>query len=189
MNTGQLSIGGGILPHDAADKPIQVEKNQSDKIGTGYAIRSGMKTTTKFFLTHNLEGAHMKKTILLALSLLLVAVGCTKNPVSENTVTESGSILFKAGSVPSNVARIELTLTNTNTGDVYNYDVYDGMTVELPVGQYDLLAEAFDDADFVIYRGIGSVTVNDGVITSATIYMDQLSGEISFTFVWESSPA
>lgn len=189
MNTGQLSIGGGILPHDTPAESIQIDKNQCGKIGTGYAIRSGMKTTTQFFLTHNLEGAHMKQTILLALSLMLVAVGCTKNPVSENTVTESGSILFKAGSVPSNVARIELTLTNTNTGDVYYYDVYDGMTVELPVGQYDLLAEAFDDADFVIYRGIGSVTVNEGVVTSATIYMDQLSGEISFTFVWGSNPA
>lgn len=189
MKIGRLSIDHGILPYAAIDAPVQIEKNQKRKIGTGYALRDGMKNVVKLFLTHNLEGAHMKKTILLALSFMLVAVGCTKNPVSETTITENGSILFKAGSVPTNVARIEVTVTNTGTGDEYYYDVYDGMMVELPVGQYDLFAEAFDDNDFTIYRGWGSVTVEENGLATATIYMDPLSGEILFTFVWGSGPA
>ncbi len=167
----------------------QIQKIQALHFGTGCALKRNMKIEIKNVLNHNPRGVTMKRIIPFLLPLLLVAFGCTKNPVSDSLTTNHGALLFKAGSIPSNVSRIEVTLTNTSTEEESYYEVYDGMTIELPVGEYDILAEAIDQNDLVIYRGEATVQVKEEKTSAVTLYMNLLTGEISFEFVWGTGPA
>jgi predicted GH43/DUF377 family glycosyl hydrolase len=120
----------------------------------------------------------MKKfsLVLIVILLPLLLGGCVESPTTfDNNNDGKISLRFHKDSVPENVVMVKATLTKENhepiTGslNLLNNNSAEIFLDAIPVGQWHLLVEAFDEMDTVLFRGETEVTIVAGQVTTIAL--------------------
>ncbi len=115
--------------------------------------------------------------ILLLLTLLFNVITCSSNAPNEQLNSSHGKISLKFNkiNIPDNVVSVKATLTKEDHDPIIGFlNLLDNNTAEIfldaiPVGQWNLLIEAFDDTDTLLYFGETTITILAGETTSISL--------------------
>jgi predicted GH43/DUF377 family glycosyl hydrolase len=105
----------------------------------------------------------------------MLIISCSNNSVESPSDTGRVSLKFDKTSVPENVVIVQATLTKENHDPIIGLlNLLDINSAEIfldaiPVGQWHLLVEAFDETDTVLFRGETEITILAGEITTVSL--------------------
>lgn len=127
------------------------------------------------------------RRLFIPLLLILVFSCNISDTSSSNSVTVSVDAGFPTRSVPS-VSYLQLSGTHSSGRTLEAFTYSSGSTLELAVGTWELLLNAYDSSDNLLYTGSITETLSSSTPVSLTILLDVVSGtsNIDITINWEA---
>lgn len=126
---------------------------------------------------------------LLFIILAYVFSACSQNLIESPSDSGKVSLKFNKINIPENVVNVRATLTKVNHEPIIgSLNLLDNNSAEIyldliPVGQWHLLVQAFDEADSVLFMGETEITIIAGQITTVSLSLQSTNNGTGLVYI------